>query len=439
MVSVNKVIDKVKDIFSKSLVKDSIWMLLSQGSSIVIQSTYFVIVVRVLGFESYGKFVGIASLVSVVFPFVGFGSSDIFVKNVARDPKIFRGYWGTAILVSLLFAFAFIPITLVAARIFFPDDISLLLVFLILLADLVGLKIWQLASSAFISVDSFKLVAQTKIIYGIGKLLAAVALLVFFKDANALTWGYLYCIGSILPALVSLIRVNRLFGNPIFNLRKYPPELYEGFFFAIALSAETVNLHIDKTMLVSLASPEVAGIYAAGYRFIDVCYLVVIAVLGTTYTRFLRHGASGIRNGLKFARQLVPVAVGYGLLSAIALLSIAPFISIILGETYVQSASILRWLSPILLVATLQFIAADTLTGAGFHKIRSVSQVIAAALNIGMNLYLIPRFSWHGAIWATLMSETFKMITLWILVFFYSNREKTQEQLVRDVSNPKAK
>ncbi|MEM1252352.1 MAG: oligosaccharide flippase family protein [Cyanobacteria bacterium P01_H01_bin.21] len=421
-------IDKISNIFQKSLVRDSLWMILSQGSSVLIQAVYFIIVARVLGSDDYGTFIGTTALVAAVFPFVGLGSSDIFIKHVARDPTLFRGYWGTTLLTSFLFVFGLIPITLLIANIFFPTNISLLLVLLVLLADLLGLKMWELATAAFIAVDQVRLAAQAKILYSIGKLIAALVLLVFFNDSNVIVWGLLYCIGSILPALISVLRVNRSFGHPIFDLKKYRPEFSEGFFFSIAASAETVNAQIDKTMLVSLASVEVAGIYGAGYRFIDVGYTIIFAVMSATYTRFLRHGASGIKDGLKFARQLVPVATGYGIISAIALIAAAPFVSTVLGVDYAESANVLRWLAPIHLIAALQFIAADTLTGAGLQKLRSGLQVTSAALNFGLNLYLIPQFSWYGAIWATLVSESFKLITLWALVFFYKNKEELHTQ-----------
>ena len=160
----------------------------------------------------------------------------------------------------------------------------------------------------------------------------------------------------------------------------------------------------------------------------DVGYTIIFAVMSATYTRFLRHGASGIKGGLKFARQLVPIAAGYGIISAIALIGVAPFVSIVLGIDYADSANVLRWLAPIHLIAALQFIAADTLTGAGLQKLRSGLQVTSAALNFGLNLYLIPQFSWYGAIWATLVSESFKLITLWALVFFYKNKEELHTQ-----------
>ncbi|MEM9808728.1 MAG: polysaccharide biosynthesis C-terminal domain-containing protein, partial [Cyanobacteria bacterium P01_D01_bin.56] len=374
--------------------------------------------------------------VKLVFPFVGCGSSDIFLKRVASDPKLFRGYWGTTLLTSCIFIVALVPIILGLLKLVFTPDISLLLVLFILLADLLGGNMWDLSAKAFIVCDQVKLKAQNSILYSTGKLLAAAALMVFFEDGNVVAWGGLYCLGSLAPATVSLLTVNRLFGNPIFNLRKYPPELFEGFFFAVSQSAETVNGYIDRTMLVSLGTANAAGIYAAGYRFIDVGYIVIIAVMSATYTRFLRHGASGLKVGLSFALKLVPVAVGYGVISAIALLSFAPFTANILGPEFAESAGVLRWLAPIHLIATLQFIAADTLTGAGFHRVRSILQVTAAFINFGANLYLIPRFSWQGAAWATLTSEMFKLVTLWLTVFYYYKTARVQSQLASSTELP---
>lgn len=412
-------------------------MLSAQILGVFIQGAYFIIVARVLGAEAYGIFIGIASLVKLVFPFAGLGNSDIFLKHVSRDRTLFRGYWGTTLLTSFIFTLCLVPLMLGAVKVIFTPDTSLLLVLFILLADLLGGKIYSLASAAFLACDQAHLAAQNRILYSLGKLIAAAALLVFFEKGSIVAWGGLYCLGSILPSAVSLLKVSKLLGTPIFNLKKYPPEFAEGFFFAIAQSAETVNGQIDRTMLVSLGSADAAGIYAAGYRFIDVGYIIIIAVMSATYTRFLRHGASGIKTGLRFALKLIPVAVGYGIISAIMLLCVAPFTASILGEEYAQSAGVLIWLAPIHLIATLQFIAADTLTGSGFHRARSILQVTAAFINFGANLYLIPRFSWQGAAWSTLTSEIFKLITLWLLVFFYHKQAAIQEQLCD--TNPSVK
>ena len=115
----------------------------------------------------------------------------------------------------------------------------------------------------------------------------------------------------------------------------------------------------------------------------------------------------------------------------------SPFIVYILGSEYAESSRVLIWLAPIHLITALQYIAADTLTGSGFHKFRSMLQVIAACINLGANLYLIPRFSWQGAACATLTSEIFKLVTLWLLIFFYNKRATVQNQLAKTETAPK--
>ena len=44
----------------------------------------------------------------------------------------------------------------------------------------------------------------------------------------------------------------------------------------------------------------------------------------------------------------------------------------------------------------------DALTGADRQGVRTVLQLATAALNVGLNLLLIPAYSWRGAAWATL-------------------------------------
>lgn len=45
-------------------------------------------------------------------------------------------------------------------------------------------------------------------------------------------------------------------------------------------------------------------------------------------------------------------------------------------------------------------------------------------LNVTLNLILIPMYSWRGAIIATLCSETFKVITLGVVIFSLYIKEK---------------
>ena len=116
-----------------------------------------------------------------------------------------------------------------------------------------------------------------------------------------------------------------------------------------------------------------------------------------------------------------------GLLSAVLLIVCAPIIPLILGADYANSVAAIRWLSPLCLIKAIHYFAADTLTGAGHQKLRSLVQVLVAIFNVGINFWLIPKYSWQGAAASSLMSDLLLLLSLWGFVFFVRARSKKQQ------------
>lgn len=418
---------KLTTLLQKSVVKDSAWMLSSQGASAIFQLAYFIMLARYLGAENFGYFSGVKAIFAIIFPFVGLGMEDILVRNVSRDQSRFSLDWGTALL-GLLLSLGIALVTAFPLTVALIPSVSSLFIFFLFLADLVGLSFCKLAGCAFMSFHQVKQASQYGLIYVILKTIAVFFLPFFPKENILLAWGLLYCVSSIAPGIILLVLVHQKLGKPTFDLKSINiSNLKEGLLFSVSASAVTINSEVDRSMLVTLSSPMAAGIYGAGYRFIDMLGMPIIAVLGANYARFFKYGESGIQGTLGFARKLLPPAVLYGIASGAALIIFSPFVPKILGEEYTQASSVLVWFAPLHLLTSLQFLAADTLTGAGFQKSRSIVQVMAAALNVCLNFFLIPLFSWQGAIWATLSSETFRLITLWIIIFFLY-RKKVREK-----------
>ncbi len=61
--------------------------------------------------------------------------------------------------------------------------------------------------------------------------------------------------------------------------------------------------------------------------------------------------------------------------------------------------------------------AGDAIAGAGHQKYRLTSQSIAAGGNLLLNLYLVPRYSWHGAAWASLATDGALGVMNWLALF----------------------
>lgn len=414
----------------KSLVRDSMWMLLSQGVGVFIQVAYFILIARALDTTSYGAFIGVAAVASIIYPFVGLGSGNILIKNVSRVRELFRENWGNALSICLGTGIVAILVLLTSSAFLFPANLSLSAIALLLAAELIGLRLIEIASSAFLAVSQVKRAAQMKMLYNLSKLVAAITLVTFFENPGIFAWSILYCISSIFPAAISILIIHRSVGKPALALTKFKPELIQGFLFSVDASAANINANLDKAMLANIAGLQVAGIYGAGYRFIDICYYLIFALAGATYTRFFQHGTTGIVGNLMFAKKLLPIAFIYGVVTTTSLFFLAPIIvPLMLGKEYIASIEVLQWMSPIHLISYIQILAADILTGAGFQSSRSAIQVTAAFLNFGLNFWFIPIFSWKGSACATLTSEALKTLALWLVVAYLYRQQIAKSKI----------
>ena len=420
---------KVANLFQSGLAKDTLWMLCSKLFNVVIQAAYFIIVARLLGRENYGSFIAITATASIVFPFVGLGSEHLLVKNVSTNRETFSTHWGNSLLLLTTNGAFCSIVLLLLSRLLFSQDVPLGAILVILLADLICLALLDLGFKSLMATNLVNKTAQLGILSTCSKLLAALTLAVFFTNPSVATWGYLYFASSAIMAIITILLVNKMVGLPRPILSELKSNITQGVYFSISTSANNINANLDKSMLGKLASDGAAGIYGSAYRFIDVGNVPLFALSGATYTRFFQHGASGIRGSLSFAKRLLPVLVLYAIASVVGYWLLAPYIPLILGPDYREAVEALLWLSPLPAIATFQYLAADTLTGSGNQKARSIVQVSAAIINVLLNIWLIPQFSWKGAAYATLISDSLRLLSLWVIVFLIYQREIKRDYL----------
>lgn len=408
--------DRFGTIYQHQFFRKTLWTLIARLGGLGMQLGYFVLVARALTVEEYGLFIGVSAMASLLISFAGFGSGDILIKNVSRDRSLFSVYWGNALFTAVISSALLIAACMAASFIFFADRGSPLLIALILFSDIFCLTLWNISGDALSSFDKLYQVAQTDFLYSTNKLMAALILVLGVWSPTITTWTWLYCISSIVTALYSVGLVCYSLGRPKFKPALVLRNLKEGALFSLSYSAEKINGDIDKTMLASAATFEATGLYAAGSRFLTSAYTPLHVLFGNAYMRYFKHGANGIQGSFGVGKRLLPAVLAYGALTTIGFIWLAPLLPRVLGEAYADTVVVLRWLSPYVLMLGVQAIAADTLTGAGFQSWRSGVNVGTALLNIGLNFWLIPAYSWQGAVWATLISDGAKLSMLWAMV-----------------------
>ena len=423
---------RITNLSNKALFKDTSWMLIARLINVLIQAAYFIILARTLGAGNYGSFVGISALASLLSPFVALGSDDILVKHVSVEPAKFPSYWGNSLLILLINSTLITSCLLLISGLIFPDNISLAAIAFILVADLLCLNLQDAANKAFRALGLIHKAAQLVVLSTLGKLVAILGIIAFLNNLDfsatvgIQTWSILYFISSLSVSLFALLTICKTAGKPRLELTRLKSDIGQGVYFSLGMSASNINNNIDKTMLVSMATLDATGIYGSAYRFINIGDVPLLAMFNATYPKFFQYGALGWNNCLNFAKKLLPIVLVYGILSLIAFQAFAPVVPQILGAEYQDVVLTLRWLAPLPLISGLHLLVANTLTGLGHQKTRSIFQVIAAVINVALNIWLIPIYGLYGAIWATLASDGTRVIFLSIAtLYLYSSSKKT--------------
>ncbi len=406
------------------LARNTLWMLLGFGSRAVIQAVYFIVIARALEPQGYGAFVGTAALVAILAPFASLGYDSLLIKNVARDSELFERYWGNALVMTLLSGSVLTGAVVLLSNYLLPNTISLLLVFCIAAADMLFAQILGTSGKAFQALERLNWTAHFQVLLSLLKLIAALGLALLVASPTPVQWGLLYLLSAVLSASIGFWIVSRKLSTPRPDLTGAVSELKEGLYFSVGLSTHGIYNDIDKTMLARLSTLEATGIYAAAYRLIDVSCTPILALLYASYARFFQHGSGGIGKSLDYARRLLPYAGAYGLLMGVALYLMAPLLPYLLGSDYQNAAEAVRWLALLPFLKSIHFLVADALTGAGFQGLRTGLQVLVALFNVLINLILIPAYTWRGAAWASIASESLLLIGLLTLIWYVHRKER---------------
>lgn len=419
---------------SGTLGRNTIWMFMGHGMGILIKAGYFIIIARILGPGQYGAFAGVVALVAILAPFATFGSGSLLVKNVSRDRSLFRQYWGNCLLLTFTSGSLLALLALGLSSIILSHRVPLMLVLLVSLADLLFARMVDVSVQAFQALEMVAHMARLNVVAGTFRLLGAVIVGVAVSHPTAVVWGIVYVGSSSIGAIWGLTWVSRLLGMPSLAIWRIAPEFAEGCYFSVSQSAQSIYNDIDKTMLTRLGSLDAVGIYAAAYRLIDAGFIPIRSLLYAAYPRFFQHGATGISGSTRYARRLLPRSGGYGLLACTALMVFAPVVPKFLGKEYLTTVEAVRWLAPIIFFRSIHYFLADSLTGAGHQGKRTAMQAGVALLNVALNLWLIPLYSWRGAAWASLASDGSLMVGLFIIIAVLFRKE-TKRQVLETAGN----
>jgi O-antigen/teichoic acid export membrane protein len=393
------------------------WMLVGQGLGIVAQAGYFVGIARLLGNTEYGVFVGAAACVSMVSQYGSFGSGLLFMRYVSPDHSRFASYWGNILLSTGCFGTVLV-LGLGAISPWLLHGTDARTIVLLAIGDCICGQLNNAIGQVFQAFEKMRYTAVINLLTNLARMLLAVGLLVAVHRANALLWAISSLAISLATTCGGVIAVTQHFGRPEFRFRLFLERAREGLIFAVSGSTTSIYNDVDKAMLAHFGMNAANGIYTMAYRVVDIGAMPIRSIHAAAFPRFFKQGASGegVTATIPLAKKLLSRTSLLGLAMAVLMFGLAPLIPAFSGKGFLPSVAALRWLCLIPFLRSFHLSAGDALAGAGKQTIRLWFQMVAACANIGLNLFLIPRYSWRGAAWASLATDGMLGIFLWTVI-----------------------
>ncbi len=405
------------------LAKNTSWMFAGQALSLVLQAGYFIIVARLLGRYEYGLYTAAVALVAMASQFSGLGSGFVFLQYVTQDNRRFAVYWGNILVVVLVLGSVLsMGVFLVGPHLIRAG--SALLFLLVAISECVCMQLVTCCAQVFQTFDRMRITATMNSSVSAARLCAAVSLLFTLHKANAMEWAIVVLSVSSLAMCGAVLTVLIKFGKPTFSLQLFASKAHEGFIYSLSGSTTTVYNDIDKVFLGHYGMEAANGIYSLAYRIVNISNIPMTSVYSAAFPKFFRLGVEGMEKTVPFAKRLVKKTSLLGLLSAVGMIVCAPLIPFVMGKDYALSAEALRWLCLIPFFRSFHLSAGDAITGAGNQKFRLFSQLGAIALNLTLNVWLIPRHSWRGAAWASLGTDGTLGILNWSVALYLLHKER---------------
>ena len=376
-------------------------LIANQGSILAVQ---IIVARRVLPVE-YARYLATAALLTllVVAPNLGL-DTWLLVEGGSQRARLASAWRGAGRVRVTLLGLWLAVIAVVA--LWFPPDAY---PYFLTLATAIGVaadSVSLLSYSALRRSGRHGWVAVLQSALSVALLLAV--LLVPFDQAQVLVFVAARAIISVISALVTVLFVRSVLGAPRGALGT------RGLFgsaraYLLSDFASAVYQKADLSLVAFMLGAAAASLYAPALFLVNACFLLPNALYIFVLPRLSDarlHGRPGAFRRIALLQLALQAGSGLALSAAVFLL--APVVvSAALGVSYAESAFLMRVLSPVLLLKSLNFGLAALLSTQRMQAWRALAQVACAIFNVAANLAVMQPVGVVGVALVYALSEGF--------------------------------
>ena len=405
-----KSFSNIKSIFfdntsiKQTFFKNTFWLAIASVINKFLKFILFIYIARILGATEYGKFTFALAFASLFIIFADFGLSQIITREFAREKEKEKEF-SAIFSLKILLCFGALILILISSFFVTLDPLIQKIIWILgiclLAGNFSGIIFAFFQARQKMEYQAFASVLEALLVTGVG-----LFILFYFPSVENLSYSYLFA------ALVVLILVLIFFHFKIqkifFNLDKliWKRFLLMSWPLALAGAAGAVCNQTDSVMMGYFGQITQTGWYNAAYRIITIT-LIPIGLISTSLYPVLSKSFGESKEKLQkiwnynmemIIFLVVPLVIG-GMVLAYKI------INFVYGPEYLPSVLAFKIL---IIMAGIIFIYTpflSLLTVSNYQKKVFWAILFGAAINVVLNLILIPKFSLYGAAFATIITQ----------------------------------
>lgn len=382
---------------------NSVWMLAEQGLRIFSGVCVGIYIARYLGPEQYGVISYALAISAFGLAVSRLGMDAVLVRELVADKTRTDLLMGTAFWMMVL-AGAICYVVMVVAIFFSAEDIQIK-VYVYIVASSVFFATSLVADYYFQSCVQAKFSTMCKV--GVLAIMSVVKLLLVGFNAGIDSFVIAALFDHVLLAVflfLALKRRHSLKFLACFSWREAKVMLASSWPMVLTAVASLIYMRIDQLMIRNMLGMYEVGLYSAAVRiyeaWIVLPYIITVSLIPVIVK--LKQGSVDTYR-LRMV-QLFRLVIGVSIFAAV-LVSIVgePLVIIAFGESYRDAAPVLSIVMWSAVFASIGSVSARYFNVERMERKIAFRTVLAAILNILLNLFLIPEYGISGAAFATLI------------------------------------
>jgi O-antigen/teichoic acid export membrane protein len=387
----------------RRLLTNSFYVLLAEGASKAIAVALFLVMVRRLGPAAYGIFAFAIAWSALIMTVGHFGLDQILTRQVAPAPERLHEYFANTLAIKAMVA---VPTVLVALTVVALTSSSTTAqtsfwVFMGALAELV-------TSTSVASYQAFERLEFVPIVRIVQRfLIALVGILVLLRGGGVVAIAAIYAGGSCFAAVLSLFLLQRI---ALIRFTLTPSTWLTLIRLSLPVGVAGVLasalFRLDILLLALFASSAIVGEYGAAYRLLDTTVFISFAVGAAAYPVFCKltpDSEPSVGWVFKMSLKLL-LAITLPIGVAIEVLA-ATIVRTFFGVGYADSVGALQLLAPTVVLFPVVLLTGYLLIGRNHAVAVTKIYAVGTAVNLALNIVLIPALSLYGAALTTSVCE----------------------------------